>query len=318
MTDRFEDMRTFVAVAQHRSFNTAADRLGLGKSAVSRRIRDLEDRLGTRLINRTTRQLSLTEAGTLFYERCTKLLTDLQEAEDTAAKGSAEVVGHLRISAPVSFTTHCLAPIIGEFLTKHPRVTLAVEMNDRFVDIVSEGYDIALRIGQLKDSSLIARRIAPIRHVVCASPTYLEMHGRPLQPEDLRSHKGITYSNVDPTRNWLFRDNQSVEVPNAILLNNGDAIREVAIAGYGITILPTFIVYKAIARGELEIVLAEYERPAIALYAVYPSSRNVSAKVRLFIDFLVEKLGDKPFWDQGIEAAGPQTVRSKRTAHRSQ
>lgn len=311
MPDRFEDIRTFVSVVQHRSFNTAADQIGLVKSAVSRRIRDLEDRLGTRLINRTTRRLSPTEAGAVFYERCIKLMADLQEAEDAASTGSVEGIGRLRIAAPVSFTTHCLAPLIGEFLAKHPRLELELEVNDRVVDIVNEGYDLALRIGQLKDSSLIARRVAPIRHVVCASPAYLKTHGRPKRPADLRSHRGINYSCIGPEQNWLFRNGESADVPAPLLINNGDAIREAAIAGYGIAILPTFIVYKAIERGALEVVLGEHERPPIALYAVYPSNRNMSAKVRLFVDFVVERFRREPFWDRNIPSGKPRATRPR-------
>lgn len=300
MPDRFEDIRTFVAVVQGQGFNAAADRLGLVKSAVSRRIRDLEDRLGTRLIDRTTRKINLTESGGEFYERGLRLLADLEEAENLASTGSQEATGRLRIAAPVSLTVHCLAPVLCEFMDLHPKLHIDVETNDRMVDIVSEGFDLAVRVSRLKDSSLIARRITTIRHVCCASPRYLDQHGRPQTPGDLREHAGVAYSNVDPRHYWMFKDNESVEARGRLAISNGDAVREAAIAGAGIVMLPTFIAHRAIARGELEVILKPFLRSPIGMYVVHPSSRNVSAKVRLFIDFLVSRFGEAPFWDRDI------------------
>lgn len=300
MPDRFEDIRTFVAVVQGQGFNAAADRLGLVKSAVSRRIRDLEDRLGTRLIDRTTRKINLTETGGEFYERGLRLLADLEEAENLASTGSQEAAGRLRIAAPVSLTVHCLAPVLCEFMALHPKLHIDVETNDRMVDIVSEGFDLAVRISRLNDSSLIARRITTIRHVCCASPGYLDQHGRPERPGDLRDHAGVAYSNVDPRHYWMFKDNESVEARGRLAVSNGDAVREAAIAGAGIVMLPTFIAHQAIARGDLEVILRSFSRPPIGMYVVHPSSRNVSAKVRLFIDFLVSRFGEAPFWDRDV------------------
>lgn len=303
MPDRFEDIRTFVAVVQGQGFNVAADRLGLVKSAVSRRIRDLEDRLGTRLIDRTTRKINLTESGGEFYDRCLGLLADLEEAENLASTGSQEATGRLRIAAPVSLTVHCLAPVLCEFMALHEKLHIDVETSDRMVDIVSEGFDLAVRVSRLKDSSLIARRITTIRHVCCASPGYLDAHGRPATPADLRDHMGVTYSNVDPRHYWMFRDNVSVEARGRLAVSNGDAVREAAIAGAGIVMLPTFIAHQAIVRGELEAILKPFMRQPIGMYVVHPSSRNVSAKVRLFIDFLVSRFGEEPFWDREIFSA---------------
>lgn len=312
LADRFEDMRTFVAVVEGGGFNAAVDRLGVVKSAVSRRIRDLEDRLGSRLLDRTTRQIKLTEAGSGFYERARRLLAELEEAEAIASTGSQEAVGRLRIAAPVSLTTHCLAPVLCEFLDANPRVELEVETNDRIVDLFSEGFDLAVRVSRLKDSSLIARRVATIRHVCCASPAYLDRHGRPQVPADLKDHAGIAYSNVDPKTYWMFKDDESVEARGRLVLNNGDAIRDAAIQGAGIAMLPTFIVSQSILKGELEMVLTDYRREPIGMHVVHPSSRNVSAKVRLFIDFLVSRFGDDPFWDRSLfGAAMPSTASSK-------
>ncbi len=300
MADKFEDIRTFVAVAQGRGFNSAARQLGIVKSAVSRRISDMEDRLGTRLLNRTTRNVTLTESGQEFYDRSVKLMADLQEAEDLATKGSAEAKGRLRLTAPVSFTIHCLAPVIKKFCDAHPHLEIEIDASDRTVDILSEGFDLALRISSLKDSSLVARRLAPVRHSVCASPQYWERNGRPLQPKDLHAHIGIQYSYVDAKSYWTFRGKESVDVKSTIHMSNADAMREAAIAGCGVVYLPTYITYEAIARGELESVLTSFSRPEISLSAVYLSNRNVPTKVRRFIDFCVEEFGDEPFWDKQI------------------
>jgi len=298
MSDRFEELRTFVAVVKGKGFNAAATKLGIVRSAVSKRVSDLEDRLGIRLINRTTRGISLTEAGAVLFDRGLTLLADLQDAEDLATMGSNAPVGRIRMSAPVSLTVHCLAPVIGEFLEQHPRIHLEIEEDDRLVDIIDEGFDMAVRITSLKNSTLIQRRLATVRHVCCASPAYLRKHGRPKTPADVRHHRGIVYGNVEPRQYWMFRDGQSVETQSSLMFNNGDAIREAAIAGGGLVILPTFIAHRAIERGELEIVLKSFMREPMAMFAVYPSSRNPPAKLRVFIDFLVRRFGNEPFWER--------------------
>jgi DNA-binding transcriptional LysR family regulator len=308
MADKFEDIRTFVAVVQGRGFNSAARQLGFVKSAVSRRIREMEDRLGTRLLNRTTRNVTLTESGQEFYDRAIRLLADLQEAEDVATKGSHEATGRLRLSAPVSFTIHCLAPVLKKFRDDHPNLEIEIDTNDRKVDLVSEGYDLALRISRLKDSSMAARRLAPIRHAVCASPQYWKRNGRPKVPKDLRTHIGIAYSYVDSRSYWTFKDGETVDIKSMLQMSNGDAMREAAIAGCGVAYLPTFIIYKAVERGELAVVLTDYARPEISLNAVYPSNRNVATKVRKFIDFCVEQFGEEPFWDERVFGSEPAKV----------
>jgi DNA-binding transcriptional LysR family regulator len=300
MSDHFEDMRTFVAVVQAAGFGGAGARLGLAKSAVSRRIRDLEDRLGSRLLHRTTRRLSLTETGTEFYQRSLKILAELQEAEDVASKGASEPIGRLRISGPMSFGVLYLARAIGEFMKRYPRLSVELELNDRMVDLVDDGFDVAIRIGRLKDSSLIARRIAPIRHAVCASPDYFREHGKPNTPRDLKDHSALIYSYMDYRQIWTFKNGDTVELRSKFTCNNGDALREAAIAGCGVTILPTFIIHAAVAAGQLDVCLIEHAVEPLGLYAVYPSTRNLSAKVRAFIDFLVETFGEEPYWDRGI------------------
>ena len=305
MSDKFEDIRTFVAVVQARGFAQAGKRLGIAKSAVSRRINDLEDRLGTRLLNRTTRQLSPTPAGAELYQRGLQLLADFQEAEDAVSSGSNEPGGKLRISAPVSFGSHCLGQIIPEFMSRFPRLQVELELEDRLIDLVASGFDVAVRISRLKDSSLIARKIVTIHHVICGSPEYLRRRGRPKLPEDLHEHTTLRYSYEDDY--WKFTKNETLSGPSKLRCNNGDTLREAAIAGGGLVYLPTFIVHEAVKDGRLEVCLSGFEKDPIALYAVYPTTRHLSPKIRVFIDFLVEKFGEDPFWDKEIGVKKPKS-----------
>ncbi|NHZ78187.1 LysR family transcriptional regulator [Massilia sp. CCM 8695] len=303
MSNQFDDLRTFVAIVQGKGISAAARELGLVKSAVSRRLGELEDRLGARLINRSTRTLTLTEGGAEFYEKALRLISDLREAEEAASAGSAEVVGTLRIATPVSFTSHCLAPALGRFLLANPRLALDVETSDRHVDLVREGFDLALRITRLKDSSLIARGISTIRHALCASPAYLRQHGAPQTVQALARHQTVSYSYAEPRDCWVFSGGEQVTVHPVITMSNGDAIREAVMAGCGIGYLPTFIIYQAVQRGDLVLLLPESIRELLSLSILYPSSRNVGAKVRRFIDFCVGEFGTRPYWDDIIESA---------------
>jgi DNA-binding transcriptional LysR family regulator len=300
MTDRFEDIRTFITVAQANSFAGAGERLGLAKSAVSRRISDLEDRLGTRLLHRTTREVRLTESGADFYDRGIKLLADLEEAEDFASNEGSDPVGKLRVTAPVSFGIHCMSAVLAEVSARYPRLSVQMEFLDRHADLVREGFDVAVRISRMKDSSLIARKLAQIRHAVCGSPDYFRKHGKPKVPADLRHHKALLYSYADPRHPWQLGGSDPVLVPSDFSCNNGDVLREMAVAGCGLVFLPTFIIYQAVDEGLLETCLTEYTREAIGLYAVYPSTRNLPAKVRVFIDLLIERFSDDPVWDRTI------------------
>lgn len=300
MSDKFEELRTFVAVVQAQGFAPAGKRLGIAKSAISRRVTDLEDRLGTRLLNRTTRQLSPTPAGSELYQRGIRLLADFQEAEDAVSKGSNEPAGRLRVSAPASFGSQCLGQIIPEFMNRFPRLQIELELEDRLIDLVANGFDVAVRISRLKDSSLIARKIVTIRHVICGSPEYLRRQGRPKAPKDLRDHTILRYSSVDDS--WKFTSGETLSPTSTFLCNNGDTLREAAIAGGGLAYLPTFVVHEAVADGRLEICLSGFEKDPISLYAVYPTTRHLSVKIRVFTDFLVEKFGADPFWDRAIGA----------------
>ena len=305
MADRLEDIRTFVAVAEQRSFAAAAIRIGVVKSAVSRRISDLEARLGVQLVARTSRRFSLTSAGSAFYERCIGVLEGIAEAEAEVSQGAARIAGPLRVAGPMSFGMHCLTAPVVSLLQAHPDLLIELELDDRFVDLVGERFDVAVRISALKDSTLIARRLAPIRHALCASPAYLARYGTPQRPEDLRAHRGIIYSNVDGRSYWRLRDpatgaSPQVEIPSALRVNNGDAMREAAMADFGIVSLPTFIIHKQVAAGALCVFMTEWEPPPIAVHAVYPGARHLPARVRAFIDFLVARFGPTPHWDRDV------------------
>ncbi|MCS3407570.1 LysR family transcriptional regulator [Serratia sp. AKBS12] len=300
MTDRFEELKTYVAVVEAGGFAAASRRLTLAKSAISRRVRDLETRLGSPLMNRSTRQIHLTDAGQEFYEQARRILAELNDAENAVSEKHTDLQGRLRISAPVSLTAHCLIRVIDRFVTANPRLSLEFDTDDKMTDIIRDGFDLAIRIANLRDSSLIARRITTVRHVCCASPSLLERYGRPNQVDDLAAMPGIRYSNVEESRYWSFSNDRAPIMKSQLCFSNGDAIREAAIAGLGVAMLPTFIAHDAIRRGELEIVLREHMRPPIGMYAVFPSSKQIPAKIRAFIDFLLANLGDEPFWDRDI------------------
>jgi DNA-binding transcriptional LysR family regulator len=299
--DRFDELQTFVSVVDSGSFSRAAERTGVAKSAVSRRLSALESRLGARLLNRTTRSLSLTESGRSFYQRALRLIADLEEAEAVVSSQHATLRGTLRIAAPLSFGLLHLGPAIQAFARIHPAVRLYVDFNDRQVDLVEEGFDLSVRIARLQDSSLIARRLTRIREVVCASPGYFERHGEPRTAEELASHATLRYTNL-PDAPWRYRapdgNEGAVRVRSEMEANNGDFLRDCAIAGHGIIRQPTFIVYRAIEQGLLKPVLTDYTWPEVNAYALYPSARHLSHRVRTFVDFLQSRFGEAPYWDR--------------------
>ncbi len=299
--DRFEEMQTFVGVVDAGSFSAAAERLRLAKSAVSRRVAELEARLGTQLLNRTTRRLSLTDSGRQFYDRATRVLADLEEAEQTVSRGQSELRGRLRVAAPLSFGILHLAPLLTAFLGEHPELSLDLDLNDRNVNLVEEGFDLAVRIGELSDSTLVARRLAPTRMVLCASPAYLERHGEPRSPEELAKHQGLIYANLPDPRNWPYTDPAgrplNLRVPVRMRSNNGDVLLRAALDGLGLGVMPSFIVWRELADGRLRTLLPDHPLPVTAAYAVFPSRRHVPHRVRALSDFLAERLGDEPYWD---------------------
>lgn len=296
-------MMIFAQVVQSGSFSQAADALGMSKSSVSKKVSFLEDRLGVRLLNRTTRKLSLTEVGRIFYERCERIMTEAEEAELAITHLQDEPRGHLRISAPMSFGIDHLGGPIAEFMAMYPDLSIDVSLNDRFVDIVEEGFDLAIRIGRLSDSSLIAKKIAESRLIVTASPDYWAENGTPKHPKDLADHRCIRYTLSRNSGNWFFKEEGqplTVQIEGQIQVNNGDVARELAVAGAGITSAPAFILGCSVQRGLLVPALVEYEDDPLNVYAVYPHNRHLSAKVRVFVDFLKSKFGHNPPWEGSL------------------
>lgn len=262
-------------------------------------MRDLEERLGAPLIHRSTRRIHLTDDGQDFFERATQILAELNEAESAVGRGNGELHGRLRITASVPLTTHCLVQVVGRFTEANPHLSVEIDTDDKIADIIHQGFDLAIRISRLRDSTLIARRIAAIRHVCCASPALLDRYGRPERPDDLVAMPGIRYSNVEESRYWSFAGGRSPAVRSRLAFSSGEAIREAAIAGFGVAVLPTFIAHEAVRRGDLEIVLRDHIRPPMGMYAVYPS-KNMPIRLRAFVEFLVESLGNEPFWDREL------------------
>lgn len=300
--DRFADMKMFVAVVDTGSISGAAERLEVAKSAVSRRLADLEARLGAQLLHRTTRTLSLTDSGRAFFERAQRILADLEEAEQAVSQAHGAIRGRLKVALPLSFGLLHLADLINEFMGLHPEVEFDLDFNDRQIDLMQEGFDLAIRIARLPDSSLIARKLAPIRHGLCASPEYLARHGTPMRADDLAGHAGLVYSNLANPGLWSYvgPDGQpgSVRVPIKLRANNGDFLCRAAIAGQGVILHPTFYLNDAIRSGALVPLLTDHAWPELNAYAVYPLTRHLSRRVRAFVDFLAEKLEGEPDWDR--------------------
>jgi DNA-binding transcriptional LysR family regulator len=303
---RFEELQAFVAVVETGSFTAAAERLDSAKSAMSRRVSALEDRLGVQLLRRTTRKLNLTHTGRSFYEHSARILADLDEAEAAVLQEHGELRGTLRVALPLSFAVRHMSEPIAEFSRRHPRVDFELDLNDRRVDLMQEGMDLALRIGRLSDSTLIARRLFDVRAVVCASPSYLEQNGALQSPQDLVQHRCLVYSNIPDPGRWQYRDadgaQQDVNVNVAMSASSGDFLREAAVQGQGIVLQPTFIAGEKICHGELVPVLRDYEWPVAPAYAVYPPTRHLSYRVRAFIDFLADSFSGVPRWDEECDA----------------
>lgn len=297
--DRFQALRVFAQVAESKSFVRAAERLELSTTAVSRYVAELEGHLQSRLLQRTTRRISLTETGRAFYDRCVQILAELDEAEREAAQQAAEPRGTIRLTTSVNFGMHQLTPSIASFLARHPHVKFDVSLSDRIVDIVEEGFDLAIRIGATGGENVVARKLGEARVVLCASPDYLEKHGAPVSPEDLARHNCLTYEYAMRDA-WTFRDragrNRTVRVAGNLNSNNGDLLAAAAAQGLGITLEPDFIVAAELKRGKLLPLLKSFEVPAIPIYAVYPSRRFLPAKVRLFVDFLAERFAAAKAW----------------------
>lgn len=291
--DTFISMKVFATVVDAGSFAAAADRLDMSRAMTSKYVSSLEDHLGTRLLNRTTRRLSITESGNVYYQRCVQILADVMEAEQVAGHLSATPRGVLKITMPLAFGLHRLGPVIADYVSRYPEVKLDISLSERKVDLIEDGFDLAIRIGALPESGLIARKLGIDRIIICASPGYLKRHGVPKTPEDLAGHSCLGYTYTNSGDAWsLSRSGQDIQIPIAatIKADNGDMLRLAAVSGAGFIFQPLFIVEEDLQAGRLVQVLAEYASRELGIYAIYPSRKHLSAKVRTFVDFLVERL----------------------------
>ena len=289
--NRFEEVEAFLAVVDYEGFGSAAERLGIAKSMISRRVAGLERRLGVQLLRRTTRRQTLTDAGREFHQRAAQVVADLNEAEQVVADADCEISGRIRLALPLGFGIRLLAAPIGTFLERHPDIQIDIDLNDRQVDLVEENIDLAIRIGELADSSLRARRLASVNFGICASPDYLRRCGEPRQPADLADHEVLVYSNLGVGRQWSFVvDGKTVNprVRYRLSANNGEFLAAAAVHGNAIVSGPMAYLRDAIERGELVQILRDYTRDAAGMYAVYPPGRLVSRRVRMFSDALRE------------------------------
>lgn len=297
--DKLYAMGAFVKVVASGSYTEAARRLGLTRSAVSKGIIELETNLGVRLLDRTTRRVTPTEVGLAYYERCLAILAQVEETEDRVSRLHDEPKGVLKINGPLSFGTLYLGRTVAEFMSRYRDLRVELSLTDRFIDPLEEGVDVTLRIGVLKDSSLIARRISSTRMMIVASPAYLKAYGTPKTPVDLASHHCLTYGHTTSMQKWSLLDGEKIStktVGSCLASTNGDVLRDAAVAGIGITLLPEFIVGPDIAAGRLRPILQKHAPADLEIHALYAPNRYLAAKSRVFIDFLVQKFGKKPNW----------------------
>lgn len=296
--DKFLEMRTFVGVVDAGSFVGAADALEISKPAVSRHVGELEARLGVRLLQRTTRKLSLTGEGEVFYARCKELLANMEEAEAEITSHSGEAAGLLKLSVPVTFGELQLAPLWAKFMARHPKVSLDVTLSDRTVDLVDEGFDAAVRIARLPSSSLISRKLSSTRLVLCASPDYIKRHGMPEHPQELARHTVLAYTLLAMGESWELEGPEGpvvAKVAPRFRTNSGDTCRTGALQHLGIILQPTFLVGEDLRSGALVEVMPKYRSIEIGVYAVYPTRKHVSPKVRMLVEFLAQAFKKKPW-----------------------
>jgi DNA-binding transcriptional LysR family regulator len=308
MADALQEIAVFARIVATGSLSAAARDLAMSPAFVSRRLAALEARLGVRLINRTTRSLHLTDEGAAYHETCVRLLAEIEEADAAVSAGRAEPRGILRVALPASFGNQHVAPLVPRFAQRYPDVQLALSLSDRTVNVVEEGFDLAIRIADLADSSLAARKLAPNRRVVCASPAYLRRHGAPRTPEDLANHNCLA---TEFAMNWEYRDPDgepgSVRVTGRYACDNWEVLREWALAGLGVALKSTWDVRRHLEDGSLVSLLPGYTFATdVAIYAVYPHRRHLPAKTRAFIEFLAESFGPEPYWDKPSRAPKPR------------
>jgi DNA-binding transcriptional LysR family regulator len=306
MARSLEEMSVFTKIVASGSLSAAARDLGVSTAVVSRRLAALESRLGVRLVNRTTRRLALTDEGAGYHEACTRILAEIEDADAAATARRVEPQGVLRVALPASFGHKHIAPLVPPFAARYPKIQLVFSLSDRTVNMIEEGYDLAIRIGELEDSSLAARKLAPNRRVVCASPEYLRKHGTPQTPEELNRHNCLTTNDLQ--MNWEYKGPDgrrgSVKVSGHYACDNWEVLREWALAGLGIALKSTWDVRLQLEGGLLVPILPGYDFGTdVAIYAVYPHRRYLPAKTRVFIDYLAESFGPEPYWDKPQNAA---------------
>lgn len=289
--DILTGMRTYAAVVAAGSFTGAAERLGISKALTSKYVGQLEEHLGVRLLNRTTRRLNVTEVGQAYYQRCRQLLDNMDELEAAVRQQQEAPQGRLLVAAPTTLGEMYLTRAVSDYLKEQPNVSVELVLADRFVNIVDEGFDLAVRIGKLADSSLIARRLAPARIVLCASPDYLNSAGAPAHPKELEVLQCVIDTNIQDPEQWPFKEQSRsfrVKVNGRFRVNNALAVREMLLAGQGIGLCPFYVVEEDIRAGRLQVLLQEYEAIEYGIYAVYPHNRHLAAKVRTFVDYLAD------------------------------
>lgn len=299
--DYLQAMKTFTAVVEAGSFVGAMDAIGLSKPAVSRHVNELEAHLGTRLLQRTTRRLSLTSEGQDYYSRCKDILAAVQEAEAVVGSSAIQAQGRLRIGAPQTFGAMHLADLWGQFAAQNPQVTLDIVLSDRVVDLVEEGFDLVVRIARLTDSSLVSRPLAHTRMVLCASPQYLARCGTPMHPQELVEHDVISYTYWSSGNAWSFQGpngEATVHIRSRIHANNGDTCRAAALAHQGIILQPDFLVHEDLRSGALVELMPEFKGADLGIFAIYPTRKQLPLRVRRLVDFLVEALRNPP-WQAG-------------------
>lgn len=304
---RLDEIETFVAIVEAGSLSGAARSGGIALSAVSRRLKDLEQRVGTTLLLRSTRSLSLTDQGREYFLRCRQVLSDLEEAETQLRDTAGQLTGNIRVAAPVTFSTLHLAPLFSRFMERHPQVSLDIDLSDRQVDLIEEGFDLAVRIGRLKDSTLVARRLTPIRHVPTAAPALLDRLGVPERPEDMADFPVLRYSSTRVAGRWDFMrpdgTGGSVVLSGRMRCNNGDLLVNAAVHGLGLCLEPTFMTGPLVQDGRLIPLFADHIWSDNAAYVVYAGGRQLPRRVRTLIDFLAEALSPDPWWDRAVSEA---------------
>ncbi|MEZ8144210.1 LysR family transcriptional regulator [Enterovibrio sp. FF113] len=301
--DKFTNMETFVRVVDAGSISGAAERMNLAKSAVSRRLKELENHLNAQLFHRTTRSMRPTETGLAFYEHCLRILEDVREAEEVTSEAHCVLKGPLKVAMPSTFGVLHMGAAINDFLKLHPNVEFELDFNDRQVSLIEDGYDLAIRIAELPDSTLLARKLATIKHVLCASQDYLKQHGTPTNVSDLSDHHCLVYSLSKDVGHWNIEmpdgKSQKVKINPVLKSSSGEYLITAVENGLGIAHLPTFIAQEKINNGSVVTVLPGCAFRNINAYAVYPQTRHLSRRVRTFIDFLAERFDGIPYWDKG-------------------